>query len=80
MLTHIFYCQLLKVVNFKRLSPTLILISFSNGSLTREGVRDRCADGSWELFSQLLDTTPRGNFGNMGQCHVSVFGNMGREL
>ncbi|XP_077296795.1 xylulose kinase-like isoform X2 [Arctopsyche grandis] len=42
------------------------LLCFSNGSLVRKGVRDRLADKSWELFNTMLDSTPRGNFGNMG--------------
>ncbi|XP_069179446.1 xylulose kinase-like [Procambarus clarkii] len=44
----------------------MALLCFKNGSLTREKIRDECADGSWDLFSQLLDMTPRGNFGNIG--------------
>ncbi|CAG2056155.1 unnamed protein product [Timema podura] len=44
----------------------MALLCFKNGSLTRERVRDDCAEGSWELFNELLDSTPRGNFGNMG--------------
>ncbi|MCL4124730.1 UNVERIFIED_CONTAM: hypothetical protein GTU68_050016 [Idotea baltica] len=44
----------------------MALLCFKNGSLTREKIRNDCADGSWELFSQLLDMTPRGNFGNIG--------------
>ncbi|KAF2360695.1 Carbohydrate kinase FGGY N-terminal [Trinorchestia longiramus] len=43
----------------------MVLLCFSNGSLTREGVRDKCAEGSWDIFSELLEATPRGNFGNM---------------
>lgn len=42
------------------------LICFKNGSLTRERIRDSCADASWEIFNQLLESTPRGNFGNLG--------------
>lgn len=44
----------------------MALLCFKNGSLTREKIRDECADGSWDIFSQLLDMTPRGNFGNIG--------------
>lgn len=40
--------------------------SFKNGSLTRERIRNSCAEGSWNIFNQLLDSTPRGNFGNIG--------------
>ena len=42
------------------------LICFKNGSLTRERIRDSCADANWEIFNQLLESTPRGNFGNIG--------------
>ena len=40
--------------------------SYKNGSLTRERICGEDAEGSWELFNQLLDSTPRGNFGNIG--------------
>ncbi|XP_040583222.1 xylulose kinase [Lepeophtheirus salmonis] len=42
------------------------LICYKNGSLTREKIRDSCAEGSWDIFSQLLNSSPRGNFGNIG--------------
>ncbi|CAG2163458.1 unnamed protein product [Oppiella nova] len=42
------------------------LICFKNGSRTRERVRDECAEGDWPLFNELLESTPRGNFGNIG--------------
>ncbi|OXU26563.1 hypothetical protein TSAR_014717 [Trichomalopsis sarcophagae] len=35
-----------------------------NGSLTRERIRDSTAGKDWQLFDELLDNTPRGNFGN----------------
>ncbi|XP_071043346.1 xylulose kinase isoform X2 [Parasteatoda tepidariorum] len=44
----------------------MALLCFKNGSLTRERVRDECAEGSWQLFNDLLESTPRGNFGNIG--------------
>lgn len=44
----------------------MALLCFKNGSLTRERIRDDCAEGSWNLFNELLDSTPRGNFGNIG--------------
>jgi xylulokinase len=50
----------------------IALLCFKNGSLTRERIRDSCAESSWDIFNQLLDSTPRGNFGNMGE-HV-MFG------
>lgn len=42
------------------------LICFKNGSRTRERIRDDCAEGNWKLFDELLESTPRGNFGNIG--------------
>lgn len=39
--------------------------SFKNGSLTRERIRDSAAQGSWSIFNELLESTPRGNFGNV---------------
>ena len=45
----------------------LFPFSWKNGSLTRERIRDESAGGSWDLFNQLLDSTPRGNFGNLGK-------------
>ncbi|KAG7169488.1 xylulose kinase-like [Homarus americanus] len=44
----------------------MALLCFKNGSLTREKIRNECADSSWDIFNQLLDMTPRGNFGNVG--------------
>lgn len=44
----------------------MALLCFKNGSLTRERVRDECADGSWEVFSTALRDTPVGNHGNIG--------------
>lgn len=42
----------------------LFIRSFKNGSLTRERIRDSAAQGSWQIFNELLESTPRGNFGN----------------
>ncbi|KAL0270453.1 UNVERIFIED_CONTAM: hypothetical protein PYX00_007865 [Menopon gallinae] len=44
----------------------LALLCFKNGSLTRERIRDTYAGKSWAEFESLLNSTPRGNFGNMG--------------
>ena len=38
--------------------------SSKNGSLTRERIRNSAAGNDWKLFNELLDNTPRGNFGN----------------
>ncbi|XP_076384623.1 xylulose kinase isoform X2 [Megalopta genalis] len=44
----------------------MALLCFKNGSLTRERIRDTAAQGSWQIFNELLESTPRGNFGNLG--------------
>uniref|UniRef100_A0A3Q2XLU8 Xylulose kinase n=1 Tax=Hippocampus comes TaxID=109280 RepID=A0A3Q2XLU8_HIPCM len=41
-------------------------LDFKNGSLTRERLRNRCADASWERFSAALRQTPLGNDGYIG--------------
>ncbi|XP_068152020.1 xylulose kinase [Drosophila tropicalis] len=40
------------------------LLCFRNGSLVREAMNKTEANGNWEKFNELLDSTPRGNFGN----------------
>ncbi|XP_036143453.1 xylulose kinase [Monomorium pharaonis] len=40
------------------------LIGCKNGSLTRERIRDDVAQGSWQIFNELLESTPQGNLGN----------------
>ena len=47
-------------------SSYMALICFKNGSRTRERIRDECSEGEWSLFNELLESTPRGNFGNIG--------------
>ncbi|CAJ1081570.1 xylulose kinase isoform X1 [Xyrichtys novacula] len=44
----------------------MALLCFKNGSLTRERIRNECAEGSWELFSAALRDTPLGNNGHIG--------------
>ncbi len=44
-----------------------MIYSYKNGAATRERIRDEVAEGNWDLFNQLLDSTPRGNFGNIGK-------------
>lgn len=44
----------------------MALICFKNGSRTRERIRNDCAEAEWDLFSELLNSTPQGNFGNIG--------------
>ncbi|XP_074596739.1 xylulose kinase-like [Brevipalpus obovatus] len=42
------------------------LLCFKNGSLTRERIRDECANGHWDHFNKLVESTPPGNSGNIG--------------
>lgn len=54
----------------------LYIYSYKNGSLSRERIRNDCCEGSWDIFSQLLDMTPRGNFGNIGEVIISALQQM----
>ncbi|XP_053210639.1 xylulose kinase-like [Panonychus citri] len=47
-------------------SDHMALLCFKNGSLTRERIRNETAEGSWTIFNELIESTPRGNFGNIG--------------
>lgn len=42
------------------------LLCFKNGSLTRERIRDECANDNWDHFNKLVESTPPGNSGNIG--------------
>ncbi|OXB66264.1 UNVERIFIED_CONTAM: hypothetical protein H355_013421, partial [Colinus virginianus] len=44
----------------------MALLCFKNGSLMRERIRDECAAGSWDEFSNALSSTVAGNNGNLG--------------
>lgn len=44
----------------------MAMIVYKNGSLTREDVRNRVAQGSWEIFNAALGRTPVGNGGHIG--------------
>ena len=44
----------------------MAMIVYMNGSLTREAVRDRCAEGSWDRCDELLALTDPGNGGRVG--------------
>ncbi|MED6268587.1 hypothetical protein CHARACLAT_023947, partial [Characodon lateralis] len=48
------------------LQAYMALLCFKNGSLTRERIRNQCAAGSWEDFSDALRETPIGNNKNIG--------------
>ncbi|XP_045483505.1 xylulose kinase-like [Harmonia axyridis] len=49
----------------------MAILCFKNGSLAREKIRNRYADKSWDEFNELLESTPRGNFGYLG-LHFDV--------
>lgn len=42
-----------------------IYFSFRNGSLVRDIFKRAEANNDWTNFSELLESTPRGNYGNM---------------
>ncbi|CAM6040358.1 unnamed protein product [Sphagnum compactum] len=44
----------------------MAMLCYKNGSLTREEIRDRCANGSWKTFGDLLEKTHPYNGGKMG--------------
>lgn len=43
----------------------LLLNSFRNGSIVRDIFKRSEANNDWTNFSELLESTPRGNYGNM---------------
>eukprot|EP00467_Chlorarachnion_reptans_P023062 CAMPEP_0114498502 /NCGR_PEP_ID=MMETSP0109-20121206/6909_1 /TAXON_ID=29199 /ORGANISM="Chlorarachnion reptans, Strain CCCM449" /LENGTH=604 /DNA_ID=CAMNT_0001675989 /DNA_START=1 /DNA_END=1815 /DNA_ORIENTATION=+ len=47
-------------------STYIKMLCFKNGSLTRERVRAKFTDGTWESFSNALKTTAPGNEGYIG--------------
>ncbi|KAI3760732.1 hypothetical protein L1987_51131 [Smallanthus sonchifolius] len=44
----------------------MVMLVYKNGSLTREDIRDRCADKSWDVFNQYLKQSPPLNGGKLG--------------
>ncbi|CAL5383919.1 unnamed protein product [Camellia sinensis] len=44
----------------------MVMLCYKNGSLTREDVRNQCADKSWEVFAKFLHQTPPLNGGKIG--------------
>ncbi|KAL8128977.1 hypothetical protein V2J09_018132 [Rumex salicifolius] len=44
----------------------MVMLCYKNGSLTRQDIRDRCADQSWEVFNIYLQQTPPLNDGKLG--------------
>ncbi|KAF7830080.1 xylulose kinase 2 [Senna tora] len=44
----------------------MVMLVYKNGSLTREDVRDRFAEKSWDTFNKFLQQTPPLNGGKLG--------------
>ncbi len=44
----------------------MALVCYKNGSMTREDIRNRAVEGSWEKFDAALQNTPKGNEGRIG--------------
>ncbi|KAL3830680.1 hypothetical protein ACJIZ3_019482 [Penstemon smallii] len=44
----------------------MVMLCYKNGSLTREDVRNRCADKSWDVFNTFLQQTKPLNGGKLG--------------
>lgn len=44
----------------------MAMLCFKNGALTRKRIRIDCAKSDWNIFNQMLESTPRGNSGNIG--------------
>ncbi|URD99010.1 FGGY family of carbohydrate kinases, C-terminal domain [Musa troglodytarum] len=44
----------------------MVMLVYKNGSLTREDVRNRCAESSWDTFNKYLERTPSLNGGKLG--------------
>ncbi|CAN6176387.1 unnamed protein product [Urochloa humidicola] len=44
----------------------MVMLCYKNGSLTREDVRNWCAEKSWDVFNSYLEKTPPLNGGKLG--------------
>ncbi|XP_068656448.1 xylulose kinase 2 [Aristolochia californica] len=44
----------------------MVMLCYKNGSLTREDVRNRCAEKSWDVFNNFLEDTRPLNGGKLG--------------
>ncbi|EOA13158.1 hypothetical protein CARUB_v10026177mg [Capsella rubella] len=44
----------------------MVMLVYKNASLTREEIRDRCAEGSWDVFNKHLQQTQPLNNGKLG--------------
>uniref|UniRef100_A0A453CCT0 Carbohydrate kinase FGGY C-terminal domain-containing protein n=1 Tax=Aegilops tauschii subsp. strangulata TaxID=200361 RepID=A0A453CCT0_AEGTS len=47
-------------------STYMVMLCYKNGSLTREDIRDRYAEKSWDVFNNLLEQTDPLNGGKLG--------------
>lgn len=47
-------------------STSMAILCYKNASLTRQEVRDRCSEKSWEVFNTFLTETPPLNDGHIG--------------
>nr|GAT60769.1 predicted protein [Mycena chlorophos] len=48
------------------LDAQIAMLCYKNGALTREQIRDRFCEGSWDRFNADVESTPAGNNGYMG--------------
>lgn len=48
------------------LENKIAMLCYKNGALAREQVRDRFANGQWQTFNELVESTPPGCNGIMG--------------
>ena len=48
------------------LENKIAMLCYKNGALAREQVRDRFANGQWQTFNELVESTPPGCNGTMG--------------
>lgn len=55
----------------KKLMILNVVHSFRNGSLVRDIFKRVEANNDWTNFSELLESTPRGNYGNMALHFLS---------
>ncbi|KAL7116845.1 hypothetical protein ACP275_03G031700 [Erythranthe tilingii] len=44
----------------------MVMLCYKNGSLTREDIRNKCADKSWDVFNSFLQQTQPLNGGKLG--------------
>lgn len=59
------YCDLNFYFVFYFMNYRLIYFSFRNGSFVRDHFKKVEANDNWDNFNELLNSTPRGNHGNI---------------